>query len=70
MIPLLHFTTHVVVFVNTFITLIPKMCGAKELKEFRPISLIEGVYQIISKLITERLKTVMGERVDEHQATK
>ncbi|WMV26757.1 hypothetical protein MTR67_020142 [Solanum verrucosum] len=41
--------------------------GAVELKDFRPISLIGGVYKIISKLITERLKTVIGKLVDEHQ---
>jgi len=51
----------------TFIALIPKKTGAEELKDFRPISLIGGVYKIISKLITERLKTVMGKLVYEHQ---
>jgi len=51
----------------TFIALIPKKVGAEELKDFRPISLIGGVYKIISKLITERLKTVMGRLVDVHQ---
>ncbi|WMV58251.1 hypothetical protein MTR67_051636 [Solanum verrucosum] len=51
----------------TFLALIPKKPGAKELKDFRPISLIGGVYKIISKLITERLKTVMGKLVDVHQ---
>ncbi|WMV13355.1 hypothetical protein MTR67_006740 [Solanum verrucosum] len=48
----------------TFLALIPKKPGAEELKDFRPISLIGGVYKIISKLITERLKTVMGKLVD------
>jgi len=51
----------------TFLALIPKKPGAEELKDFRPISLIGGVYKIISKLITERLKTVMGKLVDVHQ---
>lgn len=51
----------------TFIALIPKNTRAEELKDFRPISLIGGVYKIISKLIAERLKTVVGKLVDEHQ---
>ncbi|WMV36832.1 hypothetical protein MTR67_030217 [Solanum verrucosum] len=51
----------------TFTALIPKKYGAEELKDFRPISLIGGVYKIIAKLLTERMKTVMGELVDEHQ---
>jgi len=51
----------------TLVALIPKKPGAVELKDFRPISLIGGVYKIISKLITERLKTVIGKLVDEHQ---
>ncbi|KAH0709195.1 hypothetical protein KY284_010622 [Solanum tuberosum] len=51
----------------TFVALIPKKHGAKELKDFRPISLIGGVYKIITKLLTERMKKVMGVLVDEHQ---
>lgn len=51
----------------TFIALIPKKLGAVELEDFRPISLIVGVYKIISKLLTERIKTVMGKLVDEYQ---
>lgn len=52
----------------TFVALIPKKPGAVELKDFRPISLIVGgFYKVISKLLTERLKTVMGKLVDEHQ---
>ena len=37
---------------TTFITLIPKKHAAEELKDFRPISLIGGVYKIIAKLLT------------------
>lgn len=52
----------------TFVAFIPKKPGAVEVKDFRPISLIGGVYKIISKLLTERLKTVIGKLVDEHQS--
>jgi len=51
----------------TFIVLIPKKPDAIELKDFRPISLIGVVYKIISKLLTERMKTVIVKLVDEHQ---
>jgi len=43
----------------TFIALIPKKIGAKELTDFRPISLIGSIYKIISKVLTERLKKVV-----------
>jgi hypothetical protein len=36
---------------STFISLIPKFHGAKEIKDFRPISLVGGVYKIISKVL-------------------
>ncbi|WMV38581.1 hypothetical protein MTR67_031966 [Solanum verrucosum] len=51
----------------TFVALIPKKHGAEELKDFRPISLIGGMYKIIAKLITDRMKTVMGRLINEHQ---
>ena len=40
----------------TFIALIPKNHRASKLKDFRPISLVEGVYKIIARLLVERLK--------------
>ncbi|XP_019241886.1 PREDICTED: uncharacterized protein LOC109221911 [Nicotiana attenuata] len=51
----------------TYIALIPKKKGAKELRDFRPISLIGSVYKIISKMLTERLKSVTNKLVDEQQ---
>jgi hypothetical protein len=44
---------------STFISLIPKVSGASELKDFRPISLICGIYKIISKVLANRLRLVM-----------
>jgi len=52
---------------STFIALIPKKKGAKELRDFRPISLIDSMYKIFSKVLTERLKKVMSKLVDSQQ---
>ncbi|KAG7951253.1 hypothetical protein I3843_13G156700 [Carya illinoinensis] len=43
----------------TFITLIPKKHGTKVVEDFRPISLVSGVYKIISKVLANRLSSVM-----------
>lgn len=48
----------------TFITLIPKKKGAKELRDFRPISLIGSIYKLFAKVLTERMKGVMANFVD------
>lgn len=43
----------------TFIAIIPKKKGAKELRDFRPISLIGSIcsiYELFSKVLTKRLK--------------
>jgi hypothetical protein len=42
-----------------FISLILKIPGAIALKDFRPISLVGGIYKIIAKVLTNRLKTVL-----------
>ena len=52
---------------STFVALIPKKVGAEELTDFRPISLIGGVYKIIAKLLAERLKKVLHRLVDSQQ---
>jgi len=43
----------------TFIALIPKKSGVVDLKDFRPISLVSGVYKIIAKVLANRLKKVV-----------
>jgi len=48
----------------TYIALIPKKNGAKELRDFRSISLIGSVYKLLSKVLTERLKRVIVKLVD------
>lgn len=44
---------------NTFITLILKKRNARELKDFRSISLLSSIYKIISKVLIPRLNLVM-----------
>jgi hypothetical protein len=42
----------------TFVSLIPKKAVAMDIEDFRPISLVGGVYKIISKVLAIRLKLV------------
>jgi hypothetical protein len=44
----------------TFVSLIPKKANVEEIKDFRPISLVGGVYKMISKVLANRLKLVLG----------
>ena len=52
---------------DTFIFLIPKKSDVVEVRDFRPISLIGGVYIIIAKVLANRLKMVLGDIVYESQ---
>ena len=49
----------------SFIFLIPKVLGAKEVGDFRHIGLINGVMKIVTKVLTNRLKTVVGKLLTE-----
>jgi hypothetical protein len=51
----------------TFVSLIPKKADAVEVKDFRPISLVRGVYKIISKVLANRLKSVLGKIISSSQ---
>jgi len=44
----------------TFIGLIPKKINAESIRVFRPISLVGCIYKLLSKVLTLRLKGVIG----------
>ena len=52
---------------TTFMVLIPKKGGAKDLGDFRPISLLGGLYKLLAKVLANRLKKVLGKVVSEDQ---
>lgn len=52
----------------SFIVLILKNEEASALSDFRPTSLIGGIYKIISKVLARRLSKVMGSVISEQQA--
>nr|GEU92420.1 RNA-directed DNA polymerase, eukaryota, reverse transcriptase zinc-binding domain protein [Tanacetum cinerariifolium] len=54
---------------SSFIILIPKTPNANMVKYYRPISLIESIYKIISKILENRLVVVLGGLVNEIQST-
>ena len=52
---------------STFILLIPKIHGAKEIKDFRPISLVGDIYKIITKVLANRMRRVMDRIISKPQ---
>lgn len=46
----------------------PKTAGARHIEEFRPISLINDILKIISKVLACRLKTKIGQLIDPAQS--
>ena len=51
----------------SFLALIPKKVDAVEVKDFRPISLVGGIYKIISKVLANRLHRVAHGLISDSQ---
>ena len=52
---------------TTFLVLIPKKGGVEDLGDFRPISLLGGLYKLLAKVLASRLKKVLGKVVSVDQ---
>ena len=52
---------------NTFLILIPKKGGAKDLGDYRSISLLGGLYKLLAKVLANRLKKVLGKVISVDQ---
>jgi hypothetical protein len=51
----------------TFLALIPKKNDARNIRDYRPISLIGSVYKLLSKVLANRLKEVLDDLISEFQ---
>ena len=47
--------------------LLPKKGGVEDLGDFRPISLLGGLYKLLAKVLANRLKKVIGRVVSPDQ---
>jgi len=51
----------------TFISLLPKVARADDIKKFRPLSLVGRAYKILVKALTSRLRKVVGKIISPNQ---
>ena len=52
---------------STFLVLIPKKENAVDIKDYRLISLVGGLYKILAKVLANRLRRVVGQEVSTTQ---
>ena len=50
---------------NTYICLIPKIKNPQKITDYRPISLCNVIYKLISKVLENRLKKILHEVINE-----
>ena len=48
------------------VVLIPKKSGAREVGDFRPISALNASVKIISKILANRLREILGGIIEDH----
>jgi hypothetical protein len=53
---------------DTTIVMIPKVENPDKVAQFRPISLYNVVYKVISRLLSSRLKVILPEIISHHQS--
>ena len=54
---------------RAYITLLPKVCGAERVGDFRPISLSNSIYLIIAKVLTNRFRGLLGTLISPLKST-
>ena len=52
---------------TTWVTLIPKKECAKSISDYRPISMVRSVYKVIAKILSSRLRPLLGNLVGSSQ---
>jgi hypothetical protein len=53
---------------DTTIVMIPKVENPNKVAQFRPISLCNVVYKVISKMLSNRMKVILSEIISDHQS--
>ena len=53
---------------QTLIALIPKQLGSETVNQFRPISLCNTVYKIVSKIVIKRIRPLLPKLISPMQA--
>ena len=51
----------------SFLSLIPKKNNALSIKDFQPISLVDSVYKLLSKVLADKLRMVLDKLILESQ---